>query len=126
MRQCKGRKAGREGLDRRKVVAGGTGRLNTGPAAELSGAGRQLVVEERGVIDGIPAADHDVPDAAEQVVRRVGKANARSKILEVGLGAGGAVAVDESTGNGGRNGNSGVPVVGKGEIQSGHSIVSLV
>src|SRR3981189_1200638 len=57
--------------------------LNSGPAAELDRSCRQIVIEERRVVDPISATEDDVANAAKEFCGSVGKAHMRPEIFKI-------------------------------------------
>src|SRR5258707_14295950 len=68
--------------DRRKTVWGRKSRIDCGPAAKRIA---KVGVEESGMIDTVPTADHGLAEPAEQFLRSIGKSDPRAEVLIVGL-----------------------------------------
>src|SRR5229473_1367859 len=79
--------------DRRKTVWGRKSRIDCGPAAKRIA---KVGVEESGMIDTVPTADHGLAEPAEQFLRSIGKSDARAEVLIVGLRTCRVRAVDQS------------------------------
>ncbi len=78
---------------RRKAICGGKCRIDCGPAAKRIA---KVGVEEGGMIDTVPTADHHLAEPAEQFLRSIGKSDARAEVLIVGLRTCRVGAVDQS------------------------------
>src|SRR5882724_8670163 len=82
----------------------------------------KIGIEEGRVVDAIAAANYGIPQpmATEQLLRGIGKTNARREVLVVGLGSGGIGTVNEGAKSSARTGIGGI------EIEDGLNAVRFV